>query len=440
MAEKTSKSLISNRTGGRHAFAVSSLGARPARRRIGGIILLAILFAAVTASREVMAAPFERGAGLQLGANVNENLDWLLPSLMDQSHAGWVRGFVPAFQFMRGERSFDTDAGLKSLNAAASSGRHVILSIKWDCKNRGEDGRVPLANSAKERQWFQFADDLLNATRGHVSILVLNNELLIDTQPPDLEPGLDGQIPMVSFLRRLAAHIAAEHRTSADGTPLPLFAGGWTRLDLEAHRNLPAIRASMEWVKTDPNIAGADYHLHQPDMRSTEEAMRYVHEQIPNKPLIVTEFSLVWKWKAHVEDRVASTPAGVSFVHKYGLPARMTVADFLNDAFRSRVSQEEWNGFLSSQPWFEPDYLQRIAPELEANGVVVATYAFTLNPFPNAAGHVPHVDANTAPWFLNDLFVPTLVLAPSPTQAATNYGMFDCFVSYQMKKEKAQPR
>ena len=197
--------------------------------RTGAVVLMVAILCVVTAFRRVEAVSAEKGTGLQLGANVNENLDWLLPSLMDQSHTGWVRGFVPAFQFMRGDRSFETDAGLRALNAAARSGRHVVLSIKWDCLGKGEDGRVPFPDSTKEKQWFKFADDLLNATKGNVSILVLDNELLIDTQKGDLEPGENGQIPMVAFLQRLAAHVAAEHRTAANGEPLPVFAGGWTR-------------------------------------------------------------------------------------------------------------------------------------------------------------------------------------------------------------------
>ena len=415
-------------------FSFKSATIRRALCRVTGTVLLAVICGGGAASRTVEAASAERWNGLQLGANVNEHLDWLLPSLMNQSHTGWVRGFVPAFQFMGGERSFDNDAGLKALNAAARSGRHVILSIKWDCRGRGEEGRVPLPGSAKESQWFKFADDLLDATKGNVSILVLDNELLIDTEKPDLEPGLNGQIPMVVFLRRLVAHIAAEHRTAADGELLPIFAGGWTRLDLTRQRILPATRASIRWVKDDPNIAGADYHLHEPYMRSSEEAMQFMHSQIPNKPLIVTEFSLVWKWKAHLEDRVAATRAGGRFAHRYGLPSGMTVAEFLNDTFQSPVPQAEWNGFLTSQPWFEPDYLKRIAPELQANGVVVATYAFTLNPFRRPGGRIRQVNASTTPWFLNDLFVPTLVSAPSSRRAAVNYGMFNCFVQYQLRK------
>jgi hypothetical protein len=340
---------------------------------------------------------------------------------------------------MRGDRSFETDAGLRALNAAAHSGRHVVLSIKWDCQNKGEDGRVPIADSPKEKQWFKFADDLLDATKGNVSILVLDNELLIDTQKADLEPGENGQIPMVAFLQRLAAHVAAEHRMAANGEPLPVFAGGWTRLDLDGQRTLPATRVSIEWVKHDPNIAGADYHLHQPDMRSSEEAMQFMHEQIPGKPLIVTEFSLVWKWKAHLDDRVAATPAGVLFARRYSLPIEMTVAEFLTGAFENHVTQAKWNDFLASQPWFESDYLEHIAPELAAHGVVVATYAFTLNPFTKAGRPGQRVDSKTAPWFLNDLFVPTLVSAPSPTHAGVNYGMFDCFVRYQIGKVGRQP-
>ena len=48
-------------------------------------------------------------------------------------------------------------------------------------------------------------------------------------------------------------------------------------------------------------------------------------------------------------------------------------------------------------------------------------------------------DAGTTPWFLNDLFAPTLVTASSPTRAAENYGMFSSFVRYQMTAGKSEP-
>ena len=409
-------------------------------RMLGGLGRLALVAAilSIWTAPKCHAAPSPgAAAAIELGGNVNESLDWLLPSLLDQSHTSWVRGFVPAFQFMRGERTFGADPGLAALNAAARSGRHVILSIKWDCVGRGEDGRVPLPDSPKEKQWFRFADDLLRATSGNVSILVLENELTIDAQRPDLEPQADGRIPMIVFLQRLAAHLASEHLTAQGGGPLPLYAGGWTRLDLVKQQLLPVTRASIQWINQDPDIAGADYHLHQPDTDTTQAAMEYIHRQIPHKPLIVTEFSLIWKWKAHLLDPVAATPAGQAFLHLYNLPAGITVSEFLTDAFRQRVPQDEWNSFIASQAWYQPHYLQWIAPRLAANGVVVATYAFTLNPL-NSQMHLRHpVSSSTTPWFLNDLFVPTLVLAPASGGAAVNDGMFDSYLRYQEGHRKS---
>lgn len=394
----------------------------------GSVLIAAAACLILVASGSAPALGQQPAVGhLQLGGNVNEKLNWLLPGLMQQTHTTWVRGFVPAFEFMHGDRSFQSDPGLLALKAAARSGHRVILSIKWDCIGRGDEGRVPDPGSSREAQWFKFADDLLSSTSGSVSILVLNNELLIDTQKDDLLPR-EGSVPFVRFLERPAAHIAQEHPQAASGGPLPIFAGGFTRLDKEENRDDLATRQAIEWINKDPNVTGADFHLHQPDMESSLRAMQFMHSQVPKKPLIVTEFSLVWKWKAHLGDRIAVGASGAAFVQKYGLPPDLTVAGFFTRAFQQRVPQSEWQAFLASQPWFEPNYLDEIGPEMAANGVIVATYAFTLDPSDQPAANIRPVTTNTTPWFVNDLLVPALAYAPDRGQAAVTYGLYDSFV------------
>jgi hypothetical protein len=105
---------------------------------------------------------------------------------------------------------------------------------------------------------------------------------------------------VIVFLRRLTEHIALEHRTAADGSALPLFGGGLTRLDKEATQDAHATRSMIAWINSDPHITGADFHMHQPDMASTRSALEFMHSAIPNKTLMVTEMSLIWKWQAHV--------------------------------------------------------------------------------------------------------------------------------------------
>lgn len=368
---------------------------------------------------------------LALGGNVNERFHWATPQILAQTHTTWVRGFVPASEFISGERSYENDPGLRALRAAADSGHKIVLSIKWDSVGKGRFGRMPTPGSKEEKAAFTFADRLLDATAGKVAVLVLINELSIDTLPSDLAPDSQGQIPVIVFLSRLTEHIALEHRTADDGSALPLFGGGLTRLDKEATQNAPATRAMIAWLNSDPRIAGADFHMHQPDMATTRTALEFMHSAIPNKSLMVTEMSLIWKWQAHVGDEIGTSRAGVDFCTKYGLPARTTVAEFLTAAFRQPVKEEEWQEFLASQNWFEGHYLANIAPMLQASGVKIATYALTWNPRPQEAPEPQPITPTTAPWFLNQLLVPGMAFVPGGNRLPENYELFSDYVRYQ---------
>lgn len=368
---------------------------------------------------------------LALGGNVNERFHWATPQILEQTHTAWIRGFIPASEFISGERSYENDPGLRTLKAAADSGHKIILSIKWDSAKKGAFGRIPAPDSKEEKAAFAFVDHLLDATSGKVSALVLLNELSIDTLPADLAPDASGHIPMIEFLKRLAAHVADEHRTAADGSPLPLFAGGMTRLDRETTRDAPATRAMIAWINSDPRITGADFHIHQPDMETTQTALEFMHHAIPNKPLMVTEMSLVWKWQKHMGDSIGANPAGEDFCKKYSLTVQTTVAEFLNAAFQRPVPETEWQNFLASQPWFEGHYLANLVPMMQENGVKLATYALTWNPKPQDASDRKPITTKSVPWFLNQLLVPGMAFVPGENRLPENYGFFSDYVRYQ---------
>ena len=363
------------------------------------------------------------------GVNSNQNLTWLEPTSMAQTHTTWVRGFVPASQFLSGARSYSTDPGLAALRAAAADGHKVILSIKWDCTGAGGLGPVPQPGSPDEAAWFQFADALVQSMAGSLSILVVVNELLIDTREPDLGPGPDGRVPMIFFLRRLVAYLSASRPMAAEGGSLPIYAGGFTRLDLPKTQNAAAVRNAIGWINRDPRVAGADFHLHQPDLVTSGLALAYVRAQIPAKPLIVTEFSLVWKWKQHFEDAIGASRSGAAFATQHGLSPQMTVREFCNQAFARPVPEAEWRTFLASQPWFEPGYLDAIGTMMQQHGLSVATYAFTTDPRPKAPPM--QVGHGATPWFLNNLLIPGLAYVPGGGRAPENYGFFASFDKWQ---------
>ncbi len=365
---------------------------------------------------------------LALGGNTNENFEWATPQILERTHTTWVRGFFPASEFISGKRSYHDDAAIQALKRAADSGHKAILSIKWDSKN-GSFGPMPEPGSPKEEVAFDFVDQLLNSTEGRLSAVVVINELSIDTLARDLDPGADGRVPVIVFLRRLVAHIDAEDRRAADNRKLPLFAGGMTRLDLPKTQDAPATRRMIRWINEDPRLTGADFHLHQPSMLTARRALEFIHRAIPNKPLMTTEFSLVLQWKAHLADKVDSSESGQEFSNEYGLQPGITVARFLTDVFARPVPVREWHDFLASQPWFDGHYLAQIVPLLQTNGVKIATYALTWNPEPVADPHP--VSENTTPWFLNPILVPGMAYVPGADRLPENYELFRDYLSYQ---------
>lgn len=397
------------------------------------LALVAMLFL-TTAVHDAKAQHQSARMTFNLGANVNENLEWLLPSLLNQSSTTWVRGFVPASTFMTGRRSYQSDPGLASLKAAAHSGHKVVLSIKWDSAGKGNAGPVPEPGSAQENDWFAFTDRLLDSMAGNLSIFVLNNELFIDASPGDLLPDKTGHVPIVRFLERLAAHVGAEHRLAADGSALPLYVGGFTRLDRAKMQSDVATVQMLSLINGNPNITGADYHLHQPDMQTTRQAMEFMHRSVPSKPLMVTEFSLVWKWQQHLGDAIGSSAAGMQFAEKFAISPKTSVVEFCNQSFANPVPEAEWQAFLSSQSWFEPHYLKEMATLMPANGIVLATYAFTLNPLRTPMMPPRHVGDSEAPWYLNQVFVPGLAYVPSSDRAPENYGIFEDFINLQQRQ------
>lgn len=389
------------------------------KRIIAFLVVLIMIIASGTAYSQQR--PY-----LQMGVNVNERPNWLRAGPLEQSQTTWVRAFIEASHYIEGKRDLNDDFRIRALKKAAESGHKVVLSIKWNLKEAG--WHVPEPGSGKEEAWFQFAGNLIKSLDDDLSILVLVNEITIDTPKRDLQRNGDGVIPFVRFQKRLLDYITNLQPHAAGGGKLPIYTGGFTRLDLKRQQNRPVNQAMFKWINDDDSIRGADFHMHQPDYQSSAKAADFIRKQIPQKPLIVTEFSLIWKWKNHLGDKIVSTPAGRAFSESYARDPNRTVAEYFTKVFSNPVSEAEWQNFLKSQPWFEPNYLDVMGRLMERHGVKVATYAFTTNP---EGGGPRTITKESNPWFLNRLLLPNIVTASDTNHVAVNYGLFDSFVRWQ---------
>ncbi|MCX7016273.1 MAG: hypothetical protein NTW86_27575 [Candidatus Sumerlaeota bacterium] len=374
---------------------------------------------------------------VEIGANVNEGLLLLERPLLDASHTSWVRGFVPALAFTQGPRRVETDEGLARMLEAARDGRRVILSLKWNLK--AGNCRVPAPDSDTERAWFEWVARLLAACDGRLSIFVLANEPMIDTMPEDLEAGPDGVVPFARFTERLLARVSELGVKERDGKPLPLYLGAFTRLQAEPVQTSPAVRALLDLSVRDSRVAGVDVHLHNRTLDETRAALEFLRSQVA-KPVIVTEFSLVWRYKAALKQPIGASDKGRAFAEAHGLAPSMKVLDYLNHIVASPISQEEWRAFLASQPWYVPDYLSKMADIMREHGVSVAAYSFSQGTEQMVARKERiKISADQPPYGLNPLFVRLFCKPPAPGVAPVNAWVFDDYVRLQASAPDSRP-
>jgi hypothetical protein len=403
--------------------------------RIFTIILLTLAALAPLPSRA--ASPLAAGQPLILGANANESAENLEPKLLKRTQTKWVRVFFPASHYLEGKKSLQSDDQILATKKLGDLGHHLFLTIKWD--NRQDYGntaerRAPKPDSPEENRAFAFASQLLNTFKGQVSGLELVNELTVDSHPEDMKAGPDGTAPMILFLQRLAAHLAAEKHLARDGSRLPLYAGGFTRMDQPKMQNNPVLRSFMKWLSESPLIFGVNFHIHQLDYEQFEKSLAFVRSQIPEKPFAITEFSLVWKYKAKLAENLGTGKNAAVFCKSYQRNPKHTVAEYLTAASADPVSQEEWHAFLATRSWFDPLFLTKSTGLMEKHGVTLATYGFS-HGHRKPRSRPKKVTLETTPWGLNMLFPYSWVRSQPDGSAPATYGLYDDWIRIQQRNK-----
>lgn len=374
---------------------VSGSWSNASQRLKGAGGTLSVTTAMASASSFYRVAPDP--TGMVLGANVNESGTALEVRLLEQSRSEWMRTFFPIKQFLNGSRSLENDAHLDADRKAVYSGRKMVLCLKLNFDS--QTYRVPSPDTAYEAETFQWVEDLMAELDGRVSVLETVNETFIDTHPDDLLPGTDGVIPMVRYLQRLVAHVQSLGYKTPEGDPLPLYSGGFTRLYDPNMWTRPAVPALLNWIQNDSRVAGPNLHVHASKFAQFQSNFDFLRQSIPIKPAIVTEFSMVWEYKANLEKPLNAWPSGAAFANLYGRASGLLVREYINLAITGGVAEVEWNAFLEAMPWYDTGFLGKACEVMQANGVRIATFAFQQN---SSGGSVLQPGGN--PWILNPIF------------------------------------
>jgi hypothetical protein len=337
--------------------------------------------------------------GQELGANFNHsphNIDF---EYLGKSTVDWIRTTPRVFQYINGRRDIDSDDGLAKLIEAGERGYRLAFGYRWDF--RQHNVRVPPPGSAQESEYFEYARRMLERIGPHVQILKLGNEPTLETLEEDMLPGPDGRIPIVVFTERLLTEVVEPHYARHSDWKRPdVYVGSLVHLYTIKARESACNEALIALAHNNDAIHGLAVNLHIFGLRGIETSFRYIRERMPDKPLIVPEFSLHRLYQQRSNERLGETPAGKAFAEKYKRDPEWKMHEWYTMANTERVSSSEWLDLMLSRPWYPVHYLQSFFKHYRQYGVVLATY-------PIIQQHVTeNAQEDNKLWFLNPIFCP----------------------------------
>jgi|GEM_PF-834808 len=355
--------------------------------------------------------------GLELGVNVNERPIDFDVQLMKRANAKWGRAFAPVVSMFDGRVNPALDAGLVRFKQTAESGFHMILSLKHDFTG----SRLPPPDSEGEREYFGYVRSLLAELAPYADIIVIGNEPFLETHAADMRYDAGwGGYPINIFYERLTALVYDFLQQDPALSHVPIYIGAFNQLHAPAMRNRADVQRMLRFAEDDPRIAGIDLHPHVADYAQMEQQLEFARQYV-TKPVIVTEWSLVWRYKQYNTERLGAHAAGREFASKYGLDPEMRVYEYINRITAAPVPEEQFHEFLMSRHWFDPALISKSYDLFAKYDVAVATYAF-ITPGTGPANFGPNYD----PWILNRMYIPRMAYTVTG-EVAANYGFLEEF-------------
>lgn len=357
------------------------------RKRICHAILLVHLIACVT---------FRLNAQ-EVGANFNHDPEIIDFTYLQKTPVAWIRTTPYIFDYIHGRKDAATEAGLEKVIEAKKRGYRVAFGFRWDFRKFNLN--IPAPGSDTEKKYFGVARKILERVGPHVDIFKLGNEPNLETKEEDLQRNKDGIVPLVRFTERLLTEVVEPYYSSHPELKRPdVYAGSLPRLFLKEEQAKPGVAGLVALAQNNVNIKGLAIHLHISDSMEMEACFRFVRSIMPEKPIIVPEFSLFRLYNKHVSDVLGDSREGVAFAEKYGYPTSMKLYQWYSKANTERVAAGEWEAMFASRTWFPQHFMKTYYRYFEKYGVVLATYGYLSQSAPEKMG------PGSPTWFINPIF------------------------------------
>lgn len=318
---------------------------------------------------------------LRLGGTLNgrprrlrENL-----SLIEKSNTTWLHSFLDVRKKLASDVPARKDPDVVALRRAANEqGAKLVVSLRWDFKGIWDgkpERHVPEADSSRETALFEYATKLLRALDHQAEIVVLGNEPVWETFDEDLT-GDDASL--VSFTRRLKDHLVETY--AGNGTRI--LVGAVNRLfdDEDWADYYDFYQALFDLVQNEDGIDGLDTHIHYSDISDATQMLSRARGAVPDGIVTATEFSPMWRYLDHVDERIDTYEGGAEFLDRHGLPADMRSMEFFETAKDSPRPPKQMGEFMSVMPWYNENLMRDMHEVLSRYDVAVGTIGFLLGP------------------------------------------------------------
>jgi Secretion system C-terminal sorting domain len=358
----------------------------------------------------------------EIGINVNKMPIGLDPDLLERCKTKWIRASLDFFWIYTGENT-EEDLGWDKFIQSSEAGYNTILTLRWDWKR--EDLDIPLPNSVKESEYFDFLDNLLDKYAKHAKIIVVNNEPVAESKPEDKEFNItfDG-VPAAVFHQKLAEHLNQYLIDNSLRNDIKLFGGSVFQMYKEGWQTDEVNQRIIAYTDQSDILDGLDLHLHVDKIEQIESGLKFVRN-FTEKPILVTEYGMVFAYQKNLEEPLGIDNNGKAFAQKYGRDENMVLFDYFNFARKNTISFQEWADFNNSRSWYPHHFILHAYDLFKKYEVIVATSSFSSD---HGTGPVHVRDA--IPWYLIPLYVSPIVDRPDG-EIRGNYELFDDFVSIQ---------
>jgi len=363
-----------------------------------------------------------RAEAQEIGANFNHDPEIIDFVYLKKTPVEWIRTTPYIFEYIRGEKSPETEPGLQKIIDAGKAGYKVAFGFRWDFRKFRL--RIPAPGSEEEKKYFAVASRILARVGPYVQIFKLGNEPNLETMEADLQFDQDGVVPLVRFTERLLTEVVDPYYSAHPEIKRPdVYTGSLPRLFMKDEQQKPGVVGLIKLAQNNDRIRGLAIHLHISDSMEMNESLRFARSIMPAKPIIVPEFSLFRLYNAHVADALGDSPAGIAFAKKYGYAPDSKLYTWYSKANTERVTATEWAGMFASRTWFPKHFMKTYYRYFQRYGVVLATYGYLSQSAPQKMG------PDSPTWFINPIFPMKSLKVESDGSYTPNPLWFEDFVA-----------